>query len=257
MKAAFDIVIPARLNSKRLPGKVLKDVAGKPLIQRVYDCARKSHARTIIIATDSAEVQEVARSFGAKVVMTKTTHHSGTDRIAEVATIVNWSAEQIIVNLQGDEPRMPGLLIDQAADLLIDNPRVRLATLCAPITESEDLYNPDIVKVVRNQRDVALYFSRSPVPFHANRRDELSNSRSIRSTYRHIGIYSYRVSYLKEFGTQKPSPMEKEEKLEQLRALWNGEPILVADAVEEPGPGIDSPSDLVNAVAYFSNHSIA
>jgi 3-deoxy-manno-octulosonate cytidylyltransferase (CMP-KDO synthetase) len=252
MIPSFDIIIPARFASQRLPGKPLRDICGKPLIQRVYECARDSSAETITVATDDPAILRVAESFGANVCLTNSEHASGTDRVAEAAEILKLDDQRIIVNLQGDEPRMPGSLIDQVAEALSANRRASLATTCQPLEHQEEYENPDIVKVVRDQENFALYFSRAPIP--SSRSNPILERGEIHWSIirRHIGLYAYRVGYLKVFLRQNPAPLERAEKLEQLRALSNGDSILVCDAVETPGPGVDTLTDLETAIRFFS-----
>ena len=252
MVPSFDIIIPARFASQRLPGKPLRDICGKPLIQRVYECACDSSAESVTVATDDPNILRVVESFGANACLTSVEHSSGTDRVAEAARLLKLDDDRIVVNLQGDEPRMPGSLIDQVAGALATNPTARLATACRPLEHQEEYENPDVVKVVRDQENFALYFSRAPIPLSQ------STPRIERSGIhwsiirRHIGLYAYRVSYLKMFLSQDPAPLERVEKLEQLRALWNGESILVCDAAETPGPGVDTLADLETTIRYFS-----
>jgi 3-deoxy-manno-octulosonate cytidylyltransferase (CMP-KDO synthetase) len=184
--------------------------------------------------------------------LTSVEHSSGTDRVAEAAEILKLDDHRIVVNLQGDEPRMPGSLIDQVAETLAADPTARLATVCRPLEHQEEYENPDIVKVVRDQENFALYFSRAPIPSSRSTPPMERGGPHWSIIRRHIGLYAYRVSYLKVFLRQDPAPLERTEKLEQLRALWNGESILVCDAVQTPGPGVDTLADLEDAIRYFS-----
>ena len=204
------------------------------------------------MATDDPGILRVAESFGANVCLTSVEHSSGTDRVAEAAEILKLDDHRIVVNLQGDEPRMPGSLIDQVAETLAADPTARLATVCRPLEHQEEYGNPDVVKVVRDQENFALYFSRAPIP--SSRLTPPMEPGGIHWSIirKHIGLYAYRVSYLKVFLRQDPAPLERTEKLEQLRALWNGESILVCDAVQTPGPGVDTLADLEDAIRYFS-----
>mgnify|MGYP000064779883 FL=1 len=252
MIPSFDIIIPARFASQRLPGKPLRDICGKSLIQRVYECACDSSAESVTVATDDPVILRVAESFGANVCLTSVEHSSGTDRVAEAAEILKLNDHRIVVNLQGDEPRMPGSLIDQVAETLAADPTARLATVCRPLEHQEEYGNPDVVKVVRDQENFALYFSRAPIPSSRSTSPMERGGIHWSIIRRHIGLYAYRVSYLKVFLRQDPAPLERTEKLEQLRALWNGESILVCDAVQTPGPGVDTLADLEDAIRYFS-----
>ena len=252
MIPSFDIIIPTRFASQRLPGKPLRDICGKPLIQRVYECACDSSAESVTVATDDPVILRVAESFGANVCLTSVEHSSGTDRVAEAAEILKLDDHRIVVNLQGDEPRMPGSLIDQVAETLAADPTARLATVCRPLEHQEEYGNPDVVKVVRDQENFALYFSRAPIPSSRSTSPMERGGIHWSIIRRHIGLYAYRVSYLKVFLRQDPAPLERTEKLEQLRALCNGESILVCDAVQTPGPGVDTLADLEDAIRYFS-----
>jgi 3-deoxy-manno-octulosonate cytidylyltransferase (CMP-KDO synthetase) len=241
-KVPYSIVIPARYASTRLPGKSLLDIKGKPLIQHVFETAEKTQAKNIVIATDNNEIAEVAESFGATVVMTSEEHESGTDRIAEVVKTLQMSDDEIVVNLQGDEYGLPVSLLEQVASNLFNNSDKQMATLCEAITTIEDYQNPNIVKVVFDKNNTALYFSRSPLP--ANREGGLPDD-----AYRHIGLYAYRAGYLQEFTKLPPCKLEKTEALEQLRVLYNGGKIHVEVAVDEAGLGIDTAEDLALARA--------
>jgi 3-deoxy-manno-octulosonate cytidylyltransferase (CMP-KDO synthetase) len=239
----FRVVIPARYASTRLPGKALIEIAGKPMIQWVYERSRASRASEVIVATDDARIVDAARRFGALVEMTSPTHQSGTDRIAEVARARGWRATDVIVNVQGDEPLMPHALIDQVAGLLLDNTDAGMATLASPLGRIEELLDPNIVKVVADGQGRALYFSRAPIPCDRDNRDTFAHGR------RHVGIYAYRVSALLKLASLAPTPLEQLEKLEQLRALENGIGIRVADAVVKPGADVNTKEDLDRAAA--------
>jgi len=246
----FRVVIPARYGSTRLPGKALAPIAGKPMILWVYERASRSRAAEVLIATDDARIAEAARGFGADVVMTAATHPSGTDRIAEVARLRRWSDTDIVVNVQGDEPLMPPALIDQVAGLLAANPDAGVATLASPLPTLEALMDPNVVKVVTDLQGRALYFSRAPVPWNRDSAPAgLASQSSFEGARRHIGLYAYRVGALLRIASLAPSPLETAERLEQLRALENGITICVADAVEAPGPDVNTPADLQAAAA--------
>lgn len=223
------------------------EIHGKPLIQHVYDSACKSKAESVCIATDDARIKSKAESFGAKVIMTSTDHLSGTDRLAEVAQKLKLKDEEIIVNLQGDEVGMPVELLHQVASGLHDHPDHRLATICERIDDDTDIADPNVVKVVFDQNNTALYFSRAAIP-HA--RD--GNSQQTRY-YKHIGLYAYRVAYLKKFSTTPVCDLERSESLEQLRALVTGEKIYIEEACASAGIGIDTEQDLIRARQQLSN----
>lgn len=244
MGKSFKVVIPARFGSTRLPGKPLFDIAGKPMIQHVVERARESGADEVVVATDHQRILDACAKLEVRAVMTDPGHRSGTDRIAEAAELCGWDPGTIVVNLQGDEPAMPAPLIDQVAGDLAALEEVGMATLAYPIRDSAMLFDPHVVKVVIDAAGLALYFSRAPVPWH---RDEfLGKKAQLPSTVtflRHVGLYAYRVSFLSRYVELEPSPLEIAESLEQLRALWHGEPIRVGLASEEPGPGVDTADD--------------
>ncbi|MBS0422195.1 MAG: 3-deoxy-manno-octulosonate cytidylyltransferase [Proteobacteria bacterium] len=241
----FRVVIPARYASTRLPGKALLTIAGKPMIQWVYERASASRASEVLIATDDLLIVSAAHSFGAETVMTDTAHESGTDRIAEVARIQGWAGSDIVVNVQGDEPVIPAALIDQVASLLETHPSAQIATLATPIASLAEFMDPNAVKVVTDTGGRALYFSRAPIPWE---RDGAAAGMGSQTRFagarRHIGIYGYRVSGLLRMAALPRTALEQQEKLEQLRALENGLEIRVADSVEQPGPDVNTAADL-------------
>lgn len=241
----FKVVIPARYASTRLPGKPLCDINGKPMIAHVYERALESGADEVVIATDDPRIVDAAAGFGAVAMLTAETHHSGTDRVAEVARRSGWLVDTVVVNLQGDEPAMPGALIRQVAAAMEAHSEAAITTLCAPIRERHQLFDPHVVKVVRDAAGFALYFSRAPIPWH---REEFARDHhplpQATEFARHIGLYAYRVGYLGGFVTLPPAPIEQAESLEQLRALWHGAKIHVGLAQEEPGHGVDTEADL-------------
>ncbi|TVP51856.1 MAG: 3-deoxy-manno-octulosonate cytidylyltransferase [Halomonadaceae bacterium] len=247
---AFTVVIPARYASTRLPGKPLQLIAGEPMIRHVYDRARESDAQQVIIATDDERIRDVAEGFGAQVCMTSRDHVSGTDRLEEVVRLAGLGDEQLLVNVQGDEPLMAPALINQVAGRLLADPAVAMATLCEPITDYQTLFNPNVVKLVRDHQGHALYFSRAPIPWH---RDGFAIDCPWQKTgplpadtacFRHIGLYAYRASLLRQFVQWPPAPLELIESLEQLRVLHQGVAIDVAIACETPQGGVDTAADL-------------
>lgn len=242
---SFTVVIPARYGSTRLPGKPLLDIAGKPMVQRVWEQASRSAAASLVIATDDTRIRDVAQGFGAQVCMTSPEHPSGTDRLQQVAREMGWDDEQIVVNVQGDEPLIPPAVIDQVAANLATRPQAGMATLCEPLETLEELLNPNAVKVVADREGMALYFSRAPIPWP---RDAFAQSREAMPSegqwQRHIGIYAYRTRFLHQYVTWEPAPLELLESLEQLRALYNGERIHVAPAVQPVPGGVDTQQDL-------------
>lgn len=242
---SFYVVIPARYASTRLPGKPLRDIAGKPMIQHVYERARQSNATEVIVATDDVRIEEVVKGFGGVVCMTSDKHNSGTDRLQEVAEKQGLKADDIVVNVQGDEPLIPPVVINQVADNLAANSDASVATLSEPVTSVEAFLDPNIVKLVTDNRGMALYFSRAPIPWP---RDSFAaNPRVLQPGFapqRHIGIYAYRVALLNRFVTWAMAPLEEAECLEQLRVMWQGEPIHVAEAAAEVPGGVDTEDDL-------------
>lgn len=245
MSIAFTVVIPARYASSRLPGKPLQDIAGKPMVQHVWEQAKKSAASRVVIATDDARIVEACQAFGAEVLLTDPGHNSGTDRLAEVATQLQLTPDAIVVNVQGDEPLIPPAIIDQVAANLAAHPEAGIATLAEPIDSIETLFNPNAVKVSSDINGLALTFSRAPLPWArdalARSLDELPAGVPYR---RHIGIYAYRAGFLHDFVAWGPCLLEDTECLEQLRALWHGVRIHVADALQSPPAGVDTPEDV-------------
>jgi 3-deoxy-manno-octulosonate cytidylyltransferase (CMP-KDO synthetase) len=242
----FRVVIPARHGSSRLPGKPLLLLAGKPLLQRVHERAMQSAAAEILVATDDERIAATARGFGARVVMTALTHQSGTDRIAEVAERAGWAPEDVVVNLQGDEPMMPAVLVDQVAGLLETHPQDAIGTLASKVATLNAFLDPNVVKVITDAQGRALYFSRAPIPWGRDSAPAgLASQRGFAGARRHIGLYAYRVEALRRLSMSPPSLLEQIEKLEQLRALEAGLSIRVADAQVAPGADVNTPEDLV------------
>jgi len=245
VSGGFIVVIPARYASTRLPGKPLKDIAGKPMIEWVYRQAALSGAHEVIVATDDERIAVVCRKFGAPVELTSADHASGTDRIAELARRFAWPDEQIVVNVQGDEPLISPLCIAQTARLLGWQPQATIATLTAPLESDAEFRDPNFVKVVTDKDGWALYFSRAPIPW--------PRDGGMPAVRRHIGLYAYRAGGLKAISAAPPCPLEETEKLEQLRALWLGHRIIVADAVEPPSPHVDTEEDLLKLRRYLES----
>jgi 3-deoxy-manno-octulosonate cytidylyltransferase (CMP-KDO synthetase) len=250
---SFFVVIPARFASTRLPGKPLADIAGQPMIVRVAAAARCSAAAGVWVATDDERIASAARQHGFEAVMTRADHDSGTERVAEVADQLRWDDADIVVNVQGDEPLLDASLIEAVAAALRDDPAAAMATAAHPLTAAADFFNPNVVKVVCDARGRALYFSRAPIPWDRDRfaagRDALPADLPAQ---RHIGLYAYRVGFLRRFGQLAASPLERCESLEQLRALWHGFPIQVVSVDHAPPAGVDTIEDLERVRRCFA-----
>ena len=236
---SFTVIIPARNAAQRLPGKPLLDINGKPMLQHTYERACSSEAKNVYIATDDDRIRRSAENFGAKVFMTLHTHRSGTDRIQEVSQRLRLEDDEIVVNVQADEPLIPSVAINQVAKNLLNSEDVGIATLCEIISSQEEIEDCNAVKVVMDERGHALYFSRATIPYQA--------SASAKNSFRHIGIYAYRVKVLNKYVRWPPSELEISEKLEQLRALYNGVKMHVDVAGVQIPAGVDTEKDL-NAV---------
>lgn len=253
----FIAVVPARHASTRLPGKPLADIAGKPMVAWVAERARASGAGAVYVATDHAEVAAAARAHGWEVCMTSPEHASGTDRLAEVATQLGLADDVIVVNVQGDEPLIDPALIRATALLLHAQPEAAMATVCHPLTDLAEVLNPNIVKVVLDRDGHALYFSRAPIPWARDAWAEAPYSAGAGlppdlPVYRHVGLYAYRVGFLKAYpGLERPA-IERLESLEQLRALWHGARIAVLVTAHAAAPGVDTPEDLERVRALLA-----
>ncbi|OOF65796.1 3-deoxy-manno-octulosonate cytidylyltransferase [Rodentibacter sp. Ppn85] len=243
---SFTVIIPARFSSSRLPGKPLAEIVGKPMIQHVFEKARQSGASRVIIATDNENVEKVAQGFGAEVCMTSERHNSGTERLAEVVEKLAIPDDEIIVNIQGDEPLIPPVIVRQVAENLAKF-NVNMATLAVKIHEAEELFNPNVVKLVMDKDGYVLYFSRSVIPYDRDRFMDLQDVAKVALTdvyLRHIGIYAYRTGFIKKYVQWEPTVLENLEKLEQLRVLWNAARIHAELAKEVPAVGVDTIADL-------------
>lgn len=242
---AFKVVIPARYGSSRLPGKPLINLAGKPMVQHVYERALGCGAEEVIIATDDQRIFDVAKAFGADVVMTDPKHENGTERLAEVAALRGWADDVVVVNLQGDEPLVPSELVVKTAAGLLDNPEAGMSSLCTPIHSASDAFDPNVVKVVRDAKGFALYFSRATIPWDRDlykvSKERVSERMPL---FRHIGMYGYRASFLKQYRAMQPCVLEQTESLEQLRALYYGIKIHMGVIDVPPGHGVDTPDDV-------------
>ena len=252
MIPVFTVVIPSRFASTRLPGKPLQMIAGKPMVQHVWEQACKSSAQRVVVATDDARIVEACKAFGAEVLLTRADHESGTDRLAEVATRLGWADDDVVVNVQGDEPLIPPELISAAAAALAADPDAAIATACHPLASADEFFNSNVVKLVLDARGRALYFSRAPIPWA---RDAFAADRDALPAglpaYRHIGLYAYRAGFLKRYTTLAPSPLEQWEALEQLRAMAHGYPIQVMVLDHAPPAGVDTADDLERVRRVF------
>ena len=241
----FTVLIPARKASSRLPGKVMADLGGKPMVVRVADRAARSGAASVVIATDDAEIQAAVESHGYRALLTRADHASGTDRLSEAAQLLGLADDAIVVNVQGDEPLISPLLIAEVAAELARRPDCAMATACHLLTEAAEMFNPNIVKVTLDKQGSALYFSRATIPWA---RDAFAQTREAIPAglpiYRHMGLYAYRTSFLRTFPQLEPAPIEQFEALEQLRALWHGYRIAVRITASTAAPGVDPPADL-------------
>ncbi len=245
MTTRFRVVVPARYASTRLPGKPLADIAGKPMVVRVVEAAQAAKPDGIWVATDDERVAQAVAAHGYQAVMTRSDHPSGTDRIAEVARVLGWGDDEIVVNVQGDEPLIEPQLIADVAAALAQDAGAAIATAAHPLADAAEFFNPNVVKVVSDAAGRAMYFSRAPIPWH---RDGFAAARETLPAgfvpRRHIGIYAYRVSFLCVYGSLLPAPTEQWESLEQLRALWHGHAIRVVDCDHAPAAGVDTQEDL-------------
>jgi len=251
VNTSFVVIIPARYASTRLPGKPLLKIAGIPLLQHVYNVARKSEAESVYIATDDERIVQLAESFDADTLITATTHRSGTDRLAEAVHQLNLNSDTIIVNLQGDEVGLSEKVINQVAQILLNNPACNMATICEKLTDRKQIMDPNVVKVVSDKQGRALYFSRSAVPWDRSLSTDIDDDNANISCFKHIGLYAYRVGFLRHFTELPVCELEQQESLEQLRALYNGDDIRVEIACETTGVGVDTPEDLERARQLF------
>ena len=249
---AFTVIIPARYQSSRLPGKPLLDIGGKPMIQWVVERALASGAQNVVVATDDQRISDVVTQFGGVVCMTSSDHESGTERLGEVIDKLGLDSDHIVVNVQGDEPMIPSENITQIANLLIERPSIPMATLAVPIDDNLDIDNPNAVKVVCDKNSCALYFSRAGIPFDRDGFHRGSRELIEQNFFRHIGIYAYRAGFIRQYLLMEPSPLEQIESLEQLRVLYHGEKIAVGIAQQAPPAGVDTQADLDRIRMHFN-----
>lgn len=249
----FSVIIPARYASTRFPGKPLVDINGKPMVQHVYERAVEAGASKVIVATDDLRIAKVVSDFGGQYCMTGSHHESGTERLAEVIEMEGFLAHELVVNVQGDEPFIPAVNIQQVAENLHHHQQAEMATLAVKITDVEEAFNPNVVKVVTDKQGFAMYFTRATIPYDRARFLDEEVIDEIGDYYlRHIGIYAYRAGFIKQYVSMSPSGLEQIESLEQLRVLWHGEKIHVDIANQTPPTGIDTPEDLVRLLANLA-----
>ena len=249
----FTVLIPARLASTRLPGKPLADIGGLPMIVRVAQRAALSGASAVVVAADDARIVQACEAHGLQAMLTRTDHATGSDRLAEACAVLGLAGDDIVVNVQGDEPLIDPALIDACAALLVRRPDCVLSTAAHAIDSADELDNPNVVKVVLDAQSRALYFSRAPIPWWRDARAQGALALCASpAPLRHIGLYAYRAGFLRAFPALPASPLENVEALEQLRVLWHGERIAVHVSESRPGPGIDTPDDLARVRALFA-----
>lgn len=248
----YHVVIPARHDSSRLPGKPLLQIAGRPMVWHVCQRAYESRAHSVVVATDDHRISDAVCAFEGDVCMTGSHHQSGTDRIAEVALAMGWDDDEVVVNLQGDEPLMPPDMLDRVARTLHEHTEASVATLGVPL-ESDEVFNSNAVKVVTDRTGMALYFSRAAIPWKRGVFEE--GARDAQGMYRHLGLYAYRVGFLRRYVNWDPAPIEQQESLEQLRVLWQGEHIAVAIVDRAPPAGVDTEEDYRRVLACMPEES--
>jgi 3-deoxy-manno-octulosonate cytidylyltransferase (CMP-KDO synthetase) len=251
MSQAFTVIVPARLASTRLPHKPLADIHGLPMVVRVAQRAALSNATQVVVAADSIEIVQACQAHGVRAMLTQLHHPSGSDRLAEASALLGLNPHDVVVNVQGDEPLIDPELINQVAKLLVQRPTASMSTAAHEIHELAEFINPNVVKVVIDQAQLALYFSRAPIPWWRDGFLKGIQSLPQPAPLRHIGIYAYRVGFLQSFPTLQPAPIETGEALEQLRALWHGHKIAVHITPDAPGPGVDTPEDLERVRALY------
>jgi 3-deoxy-manno-octulosonate cytidylyltransferase (CMP-KDO synthetase) len=251
MSQAFTVIVPARLASTRLPFKPLADIHGLPMVVRVAQRAALSNASQVVVAADSIEIVQACQAHGVRAMLTQLGHPSGSDRLAEASALLGLNPHDVVVNVQGDEPLIDPELINQVAELLVQRPTASMSTAAHEIHELAEFTNPNVVKVVIDQAQLALYFSRAPIPWWRDGFSKGIQSLPQPAPLRHIGIYAYRVGFLQSFPTLLPAPIETGEALEQLRALWHGHKIAVHITPDVPGPGVDTPEDLERVRALY------
>lgn len=255
MSQGFTVLIPARLASSRLPDKPLADIAGLPMVVRVAQRAAQSRAARCVVAADDARIVEACEAHGVPVLLTRTDHASGSDRLAEACTLLGLADDAVVVNVQGDEPLIEPSLIDAVADELTQRPDCVMSTAAHAIDQMDDFLNPNVVKVVLDRQHTALYFSRAPIAWWRDGMADATQRHTLPSPapLRHIGIYGYRAGFLRQFPALAMAPLEQTESLEQLRVLWHGQRIAVHLSAQAPGAGVDTPEDLARVRALLAS----
>lgn len=254
----YTVIIPARMASSRLPDKPLADIAGLPMVVRVAQRAAQSGAQRVVVAADDSRVVQACQAHGIEALLTRQDHVSGSDRLAEACNLLKLPDDALVVNVQGDEPLIPPALIDEVARVLAERPEASMGTAAHAIHALAEYTNPNVVKVVMDARQIALYFSRAPIPWWRDgQQDGSFQALPSPAPLRHIGIYSYRAGFLRQFPTLTPAPIETLESLEQLRALWHGHRIAVHVTEATPGPGVDTPADLERVRGIFATPAAA
>ncbi len=241
---SFSVIVPARLASSRLPNKPLADIEGLPMIVRVAQRAALSKARQVVVATDSTEVIDACQAHGVQALLTRADHVSGSDRLAEACELLQLDGQDVVLNVQGDEPLIAPAMINACAELLSARPQCVMSTVAHALDDAAEFANPNVVKVVLDAQGLALYFSRAPIPWWRDGSAPALPSMQAGTALRHVGLYAYHAGFLRRFPTLAVSPLEQIESLEQLRVLWHGERIAVYVSPEHPGPGVDTPQDL-------------
>jgi len=253
----FTVLIPARLGSTRLPDKPLADIAGKPMVVRVAERAALSGAQRVVVAADDPRILQACAQHGVQAVLTAAHHPSGSDRLAQACELLELNGDDVVVNVQGDEPLVDPGLIRRCADLLVQEADCVMSTVAHGIANMAEFLNPNVVKVVLNARGRALYFSRAPIPWWRDGHVAGCQDLPSPAPLRHIGLYGYRAEFLRRFPALTPAPLETCEALEQLRVLWHGEKIAVHVAEIASGPGVDTPEDLARVRALFAAQSVS
>ena len=248
----FTVLIPARMSSTRLPDKPLADLGGKPMVVRVAERVAGIGARQVVVAADDARILAACEAHGVKALMTRADHPSGSDRLAEACVALGLDGDDIVVNVQGDEPLIDPALVRSCADLLARRPECAVATAAHAIEDETDFRNPNVVKVVCDTQGRALYFSRAPIPWWRDGSQAGQAALPPVPAWRHIGLYAYRAATLRRFPQLSPAPLEQTESLEQLRILWHGDRIAVFEAAQAPAAGVDTPEDLARVRRVFT-----